>query len=134
MMKTDEVTQKLIDAALKVRENAYAPYSGYAVGAAVLADSGTVYTGANVENAAYPMTICGERNAIFHAVAEGERNFTRIVIATRNGGAPCGACRQVMAEFAPEMEVLLVDEQGTICRQTTVSELLPGAFTPKSLQ
>ena len=97
--------EELIAAALSVRNRAYAPYSHYHVGAAVLATDGTVIVGCNVENAAYPSTICAERVALTAAIAQGQRNFVAIAVATENGGSPCGACRQVMAELGPKMTV-----------------------------
>jgi len=90
---------ELVDLAIRARERSYSPYSHYAVGAALLAASGKIYTGVNIENSAYPTSICAERVAIFKAISEGERNFEAIAIATENGGSPCGSCRQVMSEF-----------------------------------
>ena len=90
---------ELVLAAQAVRAHSYSPYSKYAVGAAVRGTSGEIYSGVNVENAAYPLTICAERAAIFAAVAQGERSFTALAVVTANGGTPCGACRQVLAEF-----------------------------------
>ncbi|HNY19565.1 MAG TPA: cytidine deaminase [Flexilinea sp.] len=133
-MKSENDLRELIDIALAVRGKAYAPYSKYAVGAALRTGSGKIYTGVNVENSSYPLTICAERNAIFHAITEGDSDFEMIVIATENGGSPCGACRQVMAEFALDMNVVMVDKSGKIILQATVDELLPEAFTPKSLR
>lgn len=133
-MKSENDLRELIDIALAVRGKAYAPYSKYAVGAALRTVSGKIYTGVNVENSSYPLTICAERNAIFHAITEGDSDFEMIVIATENGGSPCGACRQVMAEFALDMNVVMVDKSGKIILQATVDELLPEAFTPKSLR
>ena len=133
-MKSENDLRELIDIALAVRGKAYAPYSRYAVGAALRTGSGKIYTGVNVENSSYPLTICAERNAIFHAITEGDSDFEMIVIATENGGSPCGACRQVMAEFALDMNVVMVDKSGKIILQATVDELLPEAFTPKSLR
>ncbi len=133
MTLNNDQRQALIEAALAVRKWAYAPYSHYAVGAALLTGSGKIYDGINVENAAYPSGICAERVAVFKAVSEGEREFEAIVVATTNGGAPCGACRQVLAEFGLETVVLIVDEQGTLVQETRVKELLPGAFTASSL-
>ena len=103
------------------------------VGAALLTASGQVFTGCNVENAAYPMAICAERTAIVKAVSEGQREFTAIAIATRDGGSPCGACRQVMSEFAPHLRVLLTDDAGHV-RQFTLDQLLPESFGPESLK
>ena len=91
--------QELIALATRASARAYAPYSGYAVGAALLGKSGHTYTGCNVENASYSLTICAERAVVFKAVSEGERAFEAIAIVTSNGGTPCGACRQVLAEF-----------------------------------
>ena len=133
-MKSENDLRELIDIALAVRGKAYAPYSKYAVGAALRTGSGKIYTGVNVENSSYPLTICAERNAIFHAITEGDSDFEMIVVATENGGSPCGACRQVMAEFALDMNVVMVDKSGKIILQATVDELLPEAFTPKSLR
>lgn len=133
MSASNEVRQKLTAKALEARKNAYVPYSHYQVGAALLTKSGKIYTGCNIENAAYPVTICGERTAMFKAVSEGDRDFDTIVIATRDGGSPCGACRQVMAEFALDMDVICVDETGKPVIEMTVRELLPGAFTPEHL-
>ena len=122
----------LIDAARRARENAYAPYSRYHVGAALLTADGQVITGCNVENAVYPLGLCAERVAIFKAVSEGHRDFRAIAIVTHNGGSPCGSCRQVMQEFAPEMLVFIADEAGHV-RQRTLAELLPDAFGPSDL-
>ncbi|MCJ7715213.1 MAG: cytidine deaminase, partial [Anaerolineales bacterium] len=120
-------------AAGQVRKNAYAPYSNYQVGAALLTSTGKVFTGVNVENAAYPDSICAERSAVFNAVSAGERSFEAIAVATRNGGTPCGSCRQVLSEFGLDIEVLLVDENGNLTQQNTVNDLLPGAFQPHDL-
>ncbi|NMC79055.1 MAG: cytidine deaminase [Chloroflexi bacterium] len=123
----------LIQVALAARANAYAPYSHYAVGAALLAASGRVFEGVNVENAAYPTSMCAERVAVFKAVSEGERKFTAIAVATENGGAPCGSCRQVLAEFGLDIEVIIVNSEGKVIRRMPVGQLLPGAFLPKDL-
>ena len=125
--------RELVRLAQAAREKAYAPYSQYTVGAALLTASGQVFTGCNVENAAYPMAICAERAAIVKAVSEGQREFSAIAIATRNSGSPCGACRQVMREFAPHLRVLLADDAGHI-RQFTLDHLLPESFGPESLK
>jgi len=118
---------ELIAAAAAARESAYVPYSGFAVGAALLASNGTVYTGCNVENASYGLTVCAERNAVFHAVVSGARDFLAVAVVTANGVAPCGACRQVLAEFSPTMTVITSDMAGNR-RVYTLSELLPDAF------
>ena len=128
-----EQREALIQAALHVRRWAYAPYSHYAVGAAILTASGKLYDGVNVENAAYPNGICAERVAVFKAVSEGEREIVAVVVATENGGTPCGACRQVISEFGPLAEVLIVDANGQVKLETTLDQLLPGAFGPEKL-
>jgi cytidine deaminase len=124
--------QELVQRAQAARENAYAPYSHYKVGAALLATSGQVFTGCNVENAVYPLCTCAERTAVVKAVSEGHREFVAIAIATRNGGSPCGSCRQVLREFAPHLRVLLLNEAG-ITREYTLDQLLPDSFGPESL-
>lgn len=124
--------EQLVKEAIAARQLAYAPYSNYLVGAAVLAEDGTVILGCNVENASYPATICAERVALTSAIAQGKRKLTAIAVATRNGGSPCGICRQVMAELGPEMDVYISDEQGNF-RTTTVRELLPDSFGGASL-
>jgi cytidine deaminase len=125
--------QELIAQAIGARQRAYAPYSRYKVGAALLGKSGKVYLGCNVENASYSHTVCAERTAILKAVSEGEFEFEAIAVVTRNGGSPCGACRQVMVEFAPELTVYIADKNGEY-RTTTMSELLPDSFTPRHLE
>jgi cytidine deaminase len=132
-MLSDEVRQKLIQAAQEARQWAYAPYSHYAVGAALLTASGRVYDGVNVENAAYPTGTCAERVAVFKAVSEGEREFEAIAVVTANGGSPCGACRQVLAEFGLQTIVLLANTDGELIAEMTVADLLPGAFRPQDL-
>jgi cytidine deaminase len=124
--------ETLVARALKAREKAYAPYSRYYVGAAVLARDGTIILGCNVENAAYPATICAERVALTGAIALGKRNLMAIAVATKDGGTPCGTCRQVMAELGPDMAVYISDEAGSF-RVTTVQALLPDSFTAGSL-
>lgn len=130
---TSEERQRLVELAMAARRHAYAPYSRYAVGAALRTASGRLYTGCNVENAAYPTGICAERVAVFKAVSEGERQFDVLAVVTPNGGYPCGACRQVLAEFGLETIVLIADGEGKIILETTVGALLPGAFTAKDL-
>ena len=133
MNLTNEEKQKLIDLANEARKLAYAPYSNYPVGAAVRTMTGRIYTGVNIENAAYPQTMCAERVAIFKAVSEGEKEFDMIAVVTNNGGSPCGGCRQVMAEFGLDTLVLFADGNGKLLKELTVSELLPEAFTPAHL-
>jgi len=129
----DEVRQQLVETATQARRWAYIPYSHYAVGAALLTESGKIYEGVNIENAAYPTTICAERVAVFKAVSEGERDFVAIAVVTSNGGTPCGSCRQVLAEFGVDTLVIIADAKGTIHHEMTVAELLPGAFLPSDL-
>ena len=130
---TNEERQSLIDLANEARRRAYAPYSNYPVGAALRTKSGKVFTGVNVENAAYPTTMCAERTAVFSAVTSGEREFEVIAVATENGGSPCGSCRQVLAECGLDTLVLIADGAGKLVQETTVKDLLPGAFTPEHL-
>lgn len=132
-MLTNEVRTKLIALAMEARQWAYAPYSNYQVGAAALTSSGKFFTGANVESAAYPTSMCAERVAIFKAVSEGERKFVALAVVTSNGGTPCGACRQVMAEFGLDTVVLIADTEGKLRQEARLSELLPGAFGPGDL-
>ncbi len=132
-MLTDEDRQKLVQTAVAARRWAYAPYSNYAVGAAIQTDSGRIYDGVNVENAAFPTSICAERVAVFKAVSEGERSFEAIAVVTSNGGAPCGACRQVLAEFGLNTVVLIADDHGQVLETLSVRDLLPGAFGPADL-
>lgn len=125
---TEEISA-LIAAAWKAREQAYAPYSGFAVGAAVQTASGQIYGGCNIENVSYGLSNCAERTAMFQAIAHGERQLVRIAVCadTSEPVAPCGACRQVMQELGPQMEVILVNQAGAQI-VTTVEELLPYSF------
>jgi cytidine deaminase len=123
----------LIQRAIQVRKNAYAPYSHYPVGAAILSGSGKIYDGANVENAAYPSSMCAERSATFKAVSNGEREIKAIAVVTKNAGSPCGACRQVLSEFGLDAVVVLANTDGEDVHITTVAELLPLAFGPQDL-
>lgn len=125
----------LMQRAIKARDNAYTPYSKFNVGAALLTKDGNVIEGCNIENASYGLSNCAERTAIFKAVSEGTRGFAAIAIAADTEGpcSPCGACRQVIAEFcAPTMPVYLTNLKGDVL-ETTVEALLPGAFTPEDL-
>jgi len=126
--------QALVARAREARQWAYAPYSRYAVGAALLSASGKIYDGVNIENAAYPVTICAERTAIFKAVSEGERDFEAMAVVTANGGAPCGMCRQALSEFGQDTLVIIAGPEGDIHREVTVAELLPGAFGPEHMK
>ena len=120
----------LIDAAWQAREHAYAPYSGFRVGAAVQCADGSIYGGCNIENVSYGLTNCAERTAMFQAVANGAKKLHRMVICadTPEPIAPCGACRQVMVELAPQMEVLLINQEGKQIF-TTVEKLMPYSFS-----
>lgn len=128
-MISSEQQRTLIEAAIDAQQRAYARYSNYQVGAALLCADGEIIIGCNVENASYGLTICAERVAVFTAVAAGQREFIALAIATKDGGAPCGACRQVLAEFARELPTLLVaaDRPDEIVA-TTLDELLPMRF------
>ena len=125
--------------AIAARETAYAPYSGFTVGAALLTTSGAVYTGCNIENAAYSPTVCAERTAVFKAVSEGNRTFSMLAVAGGKKGTlsaafpPCGVCRQVLAEFCPpDFPILLVTGADTFM-DTSLQELLPCGFSPAIL-
>lgn len=133
-MLEKEMKDKLIQRAKQAWERAYAPYSNYSVGSAVLTESGEIFDGVNIENAVYPLTICGERVAIFKAVSEGHRSFKAIAVVTRNGGTPCGSCRQVMAEFGLDTIILIADTSGELLQEYTVAELLPNSFGEADLE
>jgi len=133
MTITNAEKQSLIDLANEARRRAYVPYSNYPVGAALRTKTGRIYTGVNIENAAYPQTMCAERVAIFKAVSEGETEFEVMAVVTNNGGSPCGGCRQVMAEFGLDAVVLFGNGKGELVKELSVNELLPEAFTPKHL-
>ena len=134
MALTKDETKSLIETANAARVHAYARYSNYRVGAALRTKTGHIYTGVNIENAAYPTTICAERVAVFKAVSEGEMEFDAIAVVTDNGGSPCGSCRQVLAEFGLDTVVLIADGNGRLIQTTTVGELLPEAFQPHHLE
>ena len=125
--------QDLVTQAIAAREFAYAPYSNYKVGAALLGKSGQIYTGCNVENATYPLCLCAERTAVVKAVSEGEQSFVAIAVATENGGSPCGSCRQVLREFGKKTAVLIADTEGRY-RETRVTDLLPDSFSARDLE
>lgn len=128
--------EQLMKQAIEARSNAYVPYSKFPVGAALLTADGKVYTGCNIENAGYSLTNCAERTAVFKAVSEGIKNFTALAVSADTPGpvSPCGACRQVLAEFCPpDMPVYLTNLKGDV-QETTISELLPGAFSTEDLK
>ena len=127
--------EELVKKAREVSENAYVPYSGFKVGAALKTASGKIFTGCNVENAAYPLTTCAERTAVIKAVSEGEREFEAIAVVTATGATPCGSCRQILREFAGptgELRVIVADLDGN-SSTFTIEELLPHGFTPDQL-
>ena len=130
----DAEKTKLISAEMSVRAKAYAPYSGFSVGAAVMCSDGTVYTGCNVENASYPCSICAERTAAAKAVSEGKQDITAVAITGSSAEkcTPCGICRQFLYEFAPDMTVLSCDKDGN-CTEYKLSELLLAGFGRSSL-
>lgn len=132
-MLNAEMKQKLVEASLQARKRAYAPYSHYFVGAALLSESGKIYEGLNIENASYGATVCAERVAIFNAVSAGEKKFVAMAVAGEQGGPPCGLCRQVLSEFGLDIVLLLVNKDGNLVAETTVAEVFPGAFTPDKL-
>lgn len=133
--------EKLIEMAIEARKSAYAPYSGYRVGAALLGKSGKVYLGCNIENASYTPTVCGERVAIFKAVSEGEKKFEAIAVCGGNkeeitgSFPPCGVCRQVLREFCDpdDFKVYLIGKQGTY-KTLTLGELLPYSFSSDNME
>ena len=128
-----EVREAVIRAAIDVRQRAYAKFSRFQVGAALLASNNDIYIGCNVENSSYGLTICAERVAMFNAVAAGQRQFQLLAVATTGGGSPCGACRQVLAEFAPNLPILLVDvDDSAKTVEVNLRDLLPRAFTLNS--
>jgi cytidine deaminase len=129
----DTTVQELLEVAIAATQRAYIPYSHYPVGAALRAEDGTVFSGCNVENASYPVTICAERTALVKAISEGYQKFDTLVVVTRNGGTPCGMCRQMLYEFSPELRVINADLNGRIYSDRRLSELLPSGFGPDSL-
>ena len=124
----------LVQAAVDAAGRAYVPYSNFHVGAALESVTGQVFTGCNVENAAYPATICAERTALVKAVSEGERQFTRLAVVSKTGGAPCGTCRQMLYEFAPDLWVIIARLDGTVVAEMSLSDLLPHGFGPSDLR
>lgn len=135
MTNPDQITPpQLMALAEEVQSLAYAPYSKYSVGAALLTPSGKVFVGCNVENASFGLTVCAERNAIFKAISEGEHEFEAIAIASpsRNGGAPCGACRQVLNEFSTELIIFVRGPEDEIITHK-LTDVLPHAFGPQNL-
>lgn len=133
-MPSAEVSAALLQAARDARAHAYAPYSSFAVGAAVETEDGSIVTGCNVENASFGLSICAERVALTRAIAQGHRRFRGLAVAGPEGidSAPCGACRQFAAEFAPELPVTFTSREGLA--HATIAQLLPQPFTSRSLR
>lgn len=134
-MSKQPTDRQLVEMARQARERAYAPYSRFPVGAALLGHSGRVYTGCNVENASYPLTICAEQTAVTKAISEGEREFEAIAVISATGATPCGACRQILREFGGQggdLRVIVADMEGHV-RAFTIADLLPAGFTPDQL-
>ena len=133
-MLTSEYRALLIDTARQYLKNSYSPYSNYPVGAAVLAEDGLVYGGTNIENSAHPSGLCAERVAINKAISEGNRRILAVAVVTRNAGAPCGACRQVMREFSSlDTPVILATIENGGEEEFTLGDLLPRSFGPEDL-
>ena len=126
------MTDQLIEKAIQMREKAMAPYSNYKVGSAVLTESGKIFGGCNVESSSYGLTCCAERIALYNAISNGYTKFTALAVATKNGGNPCGACRQVISDLCGEISIYITDISGNIKNRTS-SELLPNAFDKSSL-
>lgn len=140
-MILEEQKQQLVKEAIQARKNSYAPYSHFQVGAALLCEDGQVYTGCNIENAAFTPTNCAERTAFFKAVSEGQKNFTAIAVVGGRAAEgiadytyPCGVCRQVMAEFCKSDFQILVAKSETDYKEYTLEELVPHRFGPENLQ
>jgi cytidine deaminase len=132
-MISDEQRDALLAAACDIRRRAHAPYSNYHVGAAVLGDDGRIYAGVNVENASFGLTMCAERTAVGSAVIAGVTNILAVAVCTEHGVTPCGACRQVLSEFADDVPVWLQDGAGNV-RQTSLFTLLPDQFGPRQFR
>ncbi|MBL8162906.1 MAG: cytidine deaminase [Anaerolineae bacterium] len=132
-MNAESAVQHLLALAVEASNNAYIPYSNYPVGAALRALDGTIYSGCNVENASYPVTICAERTALVKAISEGRRAFDLIVVVTKNGGSPCGMCRQMLFEFSPHLRVITADMDGQIHIDAPLDSLLLNGFGPERL-
>ncbi|NLW24103.1 MAG: cytidine deaminase [Clostridia bacterium] len=127
--------RKLVAEAAKAKENAYVPYSQFRVGAAILTDKGQIFTGCNIENSSFGLTICAERTALFKAVSAGHRKFQALAVSTDTEEitSPCGACRQVLIEFGEDIEIIMANVYGDY-QVFTVGELLPLAFNPEKLK
>lgn len=128
-----QTVDEMKNIAMKAQENSYCPYSHYKVSAAVLTESGKIFSGANIENASYSPTCCAERVAIFKAVSEGYKDLKAFVIVLGEDGSPCGVCRQVMNEFNPEAYIICANREGKICSEYKLNEILPKGFGPAQL-
>ncbi|WP_165073621.1 cytidine deaminase [Paludisphaera rhizosphaerae] len=135
-MVPDDIFRKAVDAAKSVSQHAYAPYSKFPVGAAVITEDGSIITGCNVENASYGLTICAERNAVFHTVSLGLTRIVMVIVytPTETPTAPCGACRQVINEFGPQAEIVSICDKPDRRLQDRLDALLKDAFGPRNLQ
>jgi cytidine deaminase len=129
----DKIEQELLTAASKARQQAYMPYSHYAVGAALLTEHGEIIGGCNVENASYGLSFCAERTAAVKAISEGKSKWKMLAVVTANGGTPCGACRQFLAEFQPELPILVADAALQDVQRFRLEELLPHSFSKAKL-
>lgn len=127
------MNQSLLQSAIDMREKSHAPYSKYKVGAAVETTSGEIIGGCNVESSSYGLTCCAERTALFRAIAEGHTSFTALAVATKNGGSPCGACRQVIWDLCKEIPIYICDKNGLV-KTVISSEILPDAFDDSHLK
>ena len=127
------MNQSLLQTAIDMREKSHAPYSKYKVGAAVETTSGEIIGGCNVESSSYGLTCCAERTALFRAIAEGHTSFTALAVATKNGGSPCGACRQVIWDLCKEIPIYICDKNGLV-KTVISSEILPNAFDDSHLK
>ncbi len=125
--------KELIELAFAAREKAYAPYSRYQVGSALKTAEGHIFTGANVENASYGLTICAERVTVFKAVTEGKDSVAMLALVTKDGGMPCGACRQVIYEFNPKAEIIISDVKRKKIMVAPLNDLMPQGFGPQNL-
>ncbi len=130
----EDLKSRLIQTAVEAKEQAIAPYSHFRVGAALSSGSGEIYRGCNIEVSSYSMTICAERVAIFKALSEGERKFDLMAVAagTESFCPPCGACRQVLIDFAPDIRIVMINSRGEL-KETTIQALMPEAFNPSYL-
>ena len=126
-------SKELAQLAAQARLQAYAPYSKFRVGAALITNNGKIYTGCNVENASYSMSLCAERVAVCKAVSDGNTSLKAIALSMTDSGPPCGACRQVLHEFNPSIPVYMADESGNISHESILSDLIPNAFGPGNM-